>query len=40
MKQFDADLRRGQWKNKDHFHLVQVEDVYAVAAAQGEQENA
>lgn len=37
MKQFDAELRRNKWKNKDHFHLVQVKDVYTTAAAKLEQ---
>ena len=37
MKQFDAALRRNKWKNKDHFHLVQVKDVYTALAAKTEQ---
>lgn len=37
MKQFDAELRRNKWKNKDHFHLVQVKDVYTTLAAKLEQ---
>lgn len=37
MKQFDADIRRNKWKNKDHFHLVKVKDVYTTLAAKMEQ---
>lgn len=37
MKQFDADMRRNKWKNKDHFHLVQVKDIYTNFAAKMEQ---
>lgn len=37
MKQFDAHMRKNKWKNKDHFHLVQVKDVYTTVAAKMEQ---
>ena len=28
MKKFDYDWKKNQYKNRDHFHLVQVKDVY------------
>ena len=32
MKQFDRDLRRNKFKNKDHFHMVPVKDIYEAIA--------
>ena len=37
MKIFDADIRRNKWKNKDHFHLVKVKDIYTSLAEKMEQ---
>ena len=28
MKQLDRDIRGGKFKNKDHFHIVEVQNVY------------
>jgi hypothetical protein len=28
MKQFDKDLRRNKYKNKDHFHVLQAKDIF------------
>ena len=40
MKEFDHDLRKDRWKNKDHFHLVQVKDVYNVVGGEKIKEDA